>query len=366
MEKICVLDLNNDGHHWFYNYNLMSNLKNNEIFYITSNLDEDKKKLLEDNNIIIKETNSKEAITIMRQINYFKEIIFTLRYCLKKKIDKLLIIHFDKYIIQFILLQIIFNLFNIKVIATLHWFPNNRIKKILIKFFDENNIIIVHTDDVKQKLGNIGVKNVKKINYPVFINNNEDKIEAAKCINTDLNKINILYFGGTREDKGIDILLDSLIFVKSKNKIRLIIAGKEEYFKENFILSKLKEIKGLEYKLDLKYITDEMVSKYFYSAHLVVLPYRKIFNGESGIITEALNCGIPVIAPDIIHFREKIGECGFVYKCENCKELAFSIDKAIINIDELTKSAQKYKKIFRKKHSIENFAFYYSNIIENL
>lgn len=361
MKKICIFDLNNTGHHWFYNFNLMKGLRQYDILYYTSNLNDEYKNELNKLGIKFYEVEKKEHSKYFQQFAYAKELYECLLFCKKNDYKIFINIYFDNYILSEVLLKYFVN--KLKVYNTLHWFPNNKIKFKIIKLFSKSNKFIVHTQDVKAKLNNIGCKNVNVINYPVKEAESISKNEAQEILNIQSNKFKLLYFGGTRIDKGIDILLQSLKKVTNINKILLIIAGKEEEVKREFIIEKLQEVKDIEYRLDLKYIEEDMVEKYFIASDLVVLPYRKIFNGESGIITEALNNGTPVIAPDIIHFKDKIGKCGLIYECENINSLSNTLDEAIGRLPDLTHEAQENKNIFRNNNSLQKFIEKYLEVI---
>lgn len=362
-EKICIFDLFNEGHHWFYNYNLIKGIEEYEITYITSNLTEEQKCELQKNNIIVKEF--RVASKKFQQIGIIKELFDCILYCKKNNIHKIINVYFDRYILAYSILKLIIKKYRIEFKNTLHWFPNNKIKIFLLKLSKPEGEIIVHTSNVKNKLNNIGISNVKVINYPVKEKCKLSKEICQKDIGIDSDRVNILYFGGTRYDKGVDILLNSLVNIKSLEKLRIIIAGREETFGKEFIMNKLSKLHNLDYRIELKYISEERMNKYFISSDFIVLPYRNIFNGESGIITESLNNGIPVIAPDIIHFKEKVGNAGVLYKCEDTYELAKAIEYSINNIEKLTSISQKKSDIFRKNNSIENFQNEYKKMLVN-
>ncbi len=82
---------------------------------------------------------------------------------------------------------------------------------------------------------------LKEIRYPYFpyISNKKESNELSKTMQEKLKKtdmIKVLYFGGTRLDKGVDILLESLKYVDNP-KISFFIIGNEEKFDKSFIES---------------------------------------------------------------------------------------------------------------------------------
>lgn len=87
------------------------------------------------------------------------------------------------------------------------------------------------------------------------------------------------------------------------------------------------------------------------------MPYRKIFNGESGILTECMNFGKVCIVPDILHFPSLINQYknGLIYKCEDYNDLAKKIDLCFENINKYKKNAEDVMNIYKDIHSISNF-----------
>lgn len=194
MKNICVFDMSNDGHHWFYNYNLMKGLNMYDINYLTANLDLIQKGELFVENIRFKEIPEKKVKRkIRQQINYFFELLICLFYCKKHNVNTLMLIYFDKYLIYFIFLQWLFILFRIDIVATLHWYPNNKIKSKFLKFLNKKVKIVVHTDNVKKQLDQLKVSNVEVINYPVNVNVKDNRDDALKLLNIrDFKKISCI------------------------------------------------------------------------------------------------------------------------------------------------------------------------------
>ena len=114
-----------------------------------------------------------------------------------------------------------------------------------------------------------------------------------------------------------------------KTPITILIVGEESTFKQEFITEKLNQLNSnILPLLRLEYIPEEDVQKYFYISDAVVLPYRSYFNGESGVLTDAIQMAKPVIVPNINHFPNIINKYnnGIVFRVEDPKDLAISID----------------------------------------
>ena len=66
----------------------------------------------------------------------------------------------------------------------------------------------------------------------------------------------LLSLGGTRYDKGIDILLNALKDVQ--DNFKLIIAGKEEFFSREYIEKKIESYRS-KVELNLKFLSNEEI-----------------------------------------------------------------------------------------------------------
>ena len=360
MSRICFMDLENIGHHWFYNSSLIKAFSiNNNISYFTSNLSDSQIEFLEQLNIQYKEV---KCFKKFKLYNWFYEVIILinlLRYCNKNNIKKVYLIYFDRFFVSFYLVSFLYRLSSISCVLTLHWFPTNKIKKIVLgRILNFKNVkLIVHTENILAKIKQVNksTKNVYMVEYPVSETSPIKKEIALERLGITNNKFTLLYFGDTRYDKGLDILLDATILTKTN--VNIVIAGKETFFSKSYIEEKLSSTVNKNYFIDLTFIDDEDVKYYFCSADSVILPYRRIFSGESGILTEAINYGIPVIVPDILHFEQVVASnnIGLVYKAEDCRELAQAIDKIVENILIIKQNSKQYSEIYKSSHSISNF-----------
>ena len=173
------------------------------------------------------------------------------------------------------------------------------------------------------------------------------------------NKI-ILFFGNIRDYKGLDILLESLKYIKDKN-FKLIVAGKpwndfERYFSliEKYNLTN-------KIKLFLEFNSDKKVAELFKMSDLTVFPYKE-FEASSGAGTLALNFERSIIVTNVGGLPELVKDKNCIVKPNNPKDLA----KAIIRIlkdKELQKkleqdSAQLAKKFNWDKIAEETISLY--------
>ncbi|MGH2575151.1 MAG: glycosyltransferase [Ignavibacteria bacterium] len=142
--------------------------------------------------------------------------------------------------------------------------------------------------------------------HPVYnhYGNKLELNEARQKLNIPLNKKVVLFFGLIRNYKGLDLLIEALIYLKMKDEYCLIIAG-EPYgdFKKyqniidaHFLQNKI--------QLHLKYIPDKEVPLYFSAADVCVLPYKSAT--QSGITGIAYHFDLPVIVTDVGGLKDTV------------------------------------------------------------
>ena len=126
----------------------------------------------------------------------------------------------------------------------LHWFPRDRKRQLLFKwtarYFDA---IVVHSEYIRRQCEAIGVRNVHGSDYPVFFT-----VDLAKRIPQDAHgKNGFTCLGGTRKDKGMDILADALQYLDADTcaRIKLVAAGKEDEVPYHLLTEKA-AAKGIE------------------------------------------------------------------------------------------------------------------------
>ncbi len=190
-----------------------------------------------------------------------------------------------------------------KIIATMHKFPEQRAKQILLKnFCNKLSGIIVHSEFIQEQYFKSGItKNVFLVPYPSFYDYShiaEKKQLREKYNISPKNAIVISALGGTRYDKGLDILIESFRFISEaiKQKILLNIVGRPEHFDEAYIRESLDKY-HINNRLVLKGVSDKEFMENIRITDIMALPYRKSFSGNSGPMTEAMVNEIPLIVP---------------------------------------------------------------------
>ncbi len=132
--------------------------------------------------------------------------------------------------------------------------------------------------------------------------------EAEKALGLAPGKKNILFFGLIREYKGLDILLEA--FKTLGEEYQLIIAGEPygSFDRYQKIIDSMSEQKRRSISMDLSYIRDSQVKKYFSAADLTVLPYRSAT--QSGISSISYHFEVPMIVTAVGGLKETIGDRG--------------------------------------------------------
>ncbi len=139
--------------------------------------------------------------------------------------------------------------------------------------------------------------------------------------------INLLFFGQIKEVKGLDILLKAFakVIVQNKN-FRLTIAGKPWKTELEQYKRQIEELGLTEYvETHFRYIEDDEVAAFFGNSHLVVLPYKRIY--QSGVLLMSMSYGRACLTSDLPAFTEIVedGKNGFTFQSENEEDLADSI-----------------------------------------
>jgi len=200
------------------------------------------------------------------------------------------------------------------------------------KVFDK---LIVHTKDAKSKLTDREIQESKisvvphgPIHYP-----DSDQSDMDESVYESTNEQTILFFGGIKEYKGVDVLLRSFAGLPSElqNGAKLKIAGSA-----SLEISELQEL-ACELEIedrvdwDIRYVPDEEVPRLFGSADIVVFPYRNA--DQSGALMTALPYGKPIIASDVGGFSKTLtdGIHGYLVEPENPDSLCAALENTLLN-----------------------------------
>lgn len=237
-----------------------------------------------------------------------------------------------------------------KVVITFHHFFPGKLRKISMKCMLEQVAAgVFHTEEIARKVKDFNFKKVWCIPYPCFFNIPMEKGEGYKN-----NPPVLLALGGTRYEKGLDLLLEALKFIKMP--FRLIIAGGITDFDEKFVEKAVQSYRS-SVEWDLRVLTDEEVVAYMRRADIIVLPYRKIFDGASGPMCDGVYLGKTILGPDHGSLGDLIQRhhVGYTFESENINDLRKGLN-AVLSVpviyDEIAEGYQKslQPEIFRDSY----------------
>ena len=240
------------------------------------------------------------------------------------------------------------------VVTFHHLFPGKLRELSMKSILRKVSMAVVHTDEIETKIKNYGCKNVMTIHYPCFLSVNPMEKEK-KSVKT------LLSLGGTRYDKGLDILLDALKNVQED--FRLVIAGKEEFFTKTFIKEVTKSY-GDKVDLRLKFLSNEEMLECLQMSDIIVLPYRKEFDGASGPLCEGTYLGKMIIGPNhgSLGAIIKNNHLGYCFESENAKNLAVCISDALKTEFVYDQYALDYQKSLNPEFFLQKYTALYHSL----
>lgn len=315
--KVLYVDITLDGHHIEYLKNIISEKNINYLFVPSKTNIRCEKEI-----IYNKFTKKRTFFTYLKWMKAIKNV------CIENQID---IVHFldgDSFRRYFgIGLKKISS--KSKVFITYHHFFEGKISAISYKMMMKRSCIIVHSDLTKNKLLSIDSKcNVNVLNYPSFIKYDFKEKKYEKKI--------LLFLGTMRNDKGLDIFLDALKLTKYKYDV--FIAGKNYDYDLDKIIYTINSLNELGHNIsyEFKILSDEEMIDYLIKTNVTILPYRKCFQGASGILVDSVKANNFIISSntDFIGKMTEKYNLGAVFDAEDSASLATSIDD--LNINEST------------------------------
>lgn len=138
----------------------------------------------------------------------------------------------------------------------------------------------------------------------------------------------LLFFGGIRRNKGLDLLLRA---AEKLPGFSITIAGEPahpDYFRDE-ILPQVCRLQQAGVKVDLydRFVPDEEVGKLFASHSAIVLPYTRGFVAQSGVAFMALAYELPVVASEAGGLRDLLDQfrIGTTFRDQTPEALAAAV-----------------------------------------
>lgn len=348
-------DLLNTGHHYQYNTAVMKGVLKRSpastVTYYSAGLEDSRRLELEEAGIGYQQADDRWYLRMMPSMLVRVLLLLQVLRFTYKHHAAVHLLYLDTLIIP---LSVLFPIGRkMHITATLHWYPPRRSKRRLLAYLLRGkllNKLIVHGDYLRKQVLELTGTEQAKVSSIVYPNLHPAVVaETVQASNGSYTGQfapgqgpTLLCFGGLRYDKGIDLLLEAAGGLHH-HPFSILIAGREQDFKRGD-LERIIRDKGLEGKVELclEYIPDQEVPVYFERADIIVLPYRKMFSGQSGPLTEAAARGKVIIGPD----HGEIGYCieryqlGVSFEAENTSDLGDKIAYAIHNMDDLRRKSQ--------------------------
>ena len=221
--------------------------------------------------------------------------------------------------------------------------------------------LIVHYEEGKRQLADhwgICSDHIDVIPHGIMpVQNLPDLTDARKKLNLPQDRQIILFFGGIRPNKGLDILIKALKIVKSHNeRVLLVIAGgllgrfSFEAYSDMIRKADLSE----HVQTFIHFIPEEDVDYFFAASNLLVLPYLT-FEAQSGVLLRAYAHKKPVVVSNVGAMGELVSSdnIGLAVEPGAVEPLA----QAVINaLDDLDKFQSRYNPDLESKYSWEHIA----------
>lgn len=258
-----------------------------------------------------------------------------------------------------------------KVIMTVHdvIVPQKSLswgKKSLKKTYEIADGLVVHSQENKKQLMQlfgISRNKIKVIHHGIETEYRKlSREEACREIGIHPDKFTLLFYGGIRESKGLDILLKALKGIDCQ----LVIAG-SVFFGESFErYQRLIDINKISCKAYIEFTSDEFRDYLFQACDYVILPYKEFYS-QSGVFMQAIHYRKPVIASDVSSFKSfvKRYHMGYICKPNDIKGLRKTVMKALDHI-EVDKNYQENIEKASFENSWEESARKYAKYFEHI
>ncbi|HXX53267.1 MAG TPA: glycosyltransferase, partial [Thermodesulfovibrionales bacterium] len=215
-------------------------------------------------------------------------------------------------------------------------------KRLMKRMYESADLLIVHTELLKNKLAKsyaVDPIKIRVIHHGYF---RHAKVSAD--INTlkakyriPMGKKVLLFFGAIRENKGLAVLLHAMQALKSG--FFLLIAGEPAGLSERPAehYEEIIEKAGLSDSVYWvkKYIMNEEAAEFFSIADAIILPYKKTFHAQSGVLNLAIGYEKPCVASDVGGMGETVKKynLGVAVAPENPSELVLGVQQLFARED---------------------------------
>jgi len=362
--EIILFDLTNTGHHLSYLDTIKNGLLKNNFIVEIYNKRFYYPKLLQ--NVFPAKFNKNfvQMISLIECSKYAKSKNF--------KIINILCAD-DNLYGTIVAIKIINLINNFTFLLNFHSYQTGLIRGIFIKslFYNKNNNFLIHGKRLANNYGKI-IKFYNRIlilDYPVIMRPiNISNYDAKFKLQIPENKKVILLFGSWRFEKGYDIAIAALRYIKSD--IVLVIAGQATHFTEQDLAKLIieNEIKSEKVLIINKFIPEEEIGKFYAASDIVIIPYRKSFHSQSGLLMDSITFNVDVVAANVNQLGEivSINGLGLLHCPEDPKDLAVQIDNYFYNQTKYSELFSQNRKKYLSTYSNDRFILSYVNFLKYL
>ncbi len=245
------------------------------------------------------------------------------------------------------------------LVITYHHMQFNFIKKISIRqLFKYSKHGVVHTASLFDTLAKIGVQNKHHIEYPMLDEISQLTVTEAKGkFGIKDADIVIGVIGGTQKYKGLDVLIKALNTINSR--CTLLIAGVVREYDEQYIRRNLRN-NNINLALKLRGLTDMEFADAIQASDIIVLPYKKEFDGASGPLVSGIFHKKIILASNHGSLGRLVNsfELGKTFESENACSLATILEMMLKNLPKISQKALEYA----DDVNVENFLKHYCNL----
>lgn len=232
------------------------------------------------------------------------------------------------------------------------------LEKVIFSFGDWT---VASSGELKDRIYKINKKNNTSV---VLDGVNLENYKTKVAVDKNRNELRVIYSGAFVKNKGIDLVLDSILDIYKKNitNIKFILAGGPFENISNFIKkNNLEKIVQVISPLDYKKLPE--VNQ---MGDIAIDPKTSEVGQASGKIIQYMAAGLPVICFDRKNNRKYLGEAGFYILEKSSKKITQSILHFLENsdkIDAMSVISKKRAEGFSWEKSSEKIIEIYNKLI---
>ncbi|MBR2875828.1 MAG: glycosyltransferase [Clostridia bacterium] len=249
-----------------------------------------------------------------------------------------------------------------KTVTTMHCLRDGFLNKMSAKMISSSvDSVVLHSEFLKDKLSCYGKTNGVHIEYPNFKKSPYSKTDDKEYYGLDVAVPVLGCIGETRNDKGLDIMLEALRNVKYP--FQLLVAGKPVHFDEEYIKEKTAAFSN-KVRTKLEFLSDEDFLRAINATDIIVVPYRKVFDAASGPLGEGVALGRCIVGPDHGNLCNTItkNHLGYTFESENPLSLAETLNE-VLQKEFVTDEVYEN---YRKTLDVSCFLNSYNNLYNSL